>query len=60
MEKIVFEEAGIKKDNTAVVRVSKENHDKILEISDRTSLPARMVSDKLLAFALERVEWEKL
>ena len=59
MEKLIFEEREGKRDDTAVVRVSKENHDKILEISDRTSLPAWKVSDRLIAFALERVEWEK-
>ena len=59
MEKIVFEESRNKNSKTTAVRVSKENHDRILEISDRSSMTAYAVADKLLTFALDRVEWDK-
>ena len=59
MERLVFQEAEKKKNKSTVVRVSLSNYDRILEISDRTDLSAYAVADKLISYALERVEWEK-
>lgn len=59
MEKLIFEELEGKKNDTTVVRVSRTNHERILEISRRSSLTAYAVVDRLLDYALERVEWDK-
>ena len=59
MEKLIFEELEGKKNDTTVVRVSRTNHERILEISRRSSLTAYAVVDRLLGYALERVEWDK-
>ena len=58
MEKVIFEERGKKNNKTTAVRISEDNHRKIMDISERSHLPVYMVADKLIAFALDRVDWK--
>ena len=61
MEKMIFKKQDPKSKGpkTAVVRVSRENYDKIMEISEKTGLSANVVTDRMLSFAMEHVEWER-
>ena len=61
MERIIFKEQDPKSKGpkTAVVRVSRVNYDKVMEISEKAGLSANAVADRMLSFALEHVEWEK-
>ena len=61
MEKIIFKKKDPKSKGpkTAVVRVSRVNYDKIMEISKKTGLSANVVTDRMLSFAMEHVEWER-
>ena len=60
MERIIFKEQNPKSKGpkTAVIRVSRENYDKVMEISEKAGLSANVVTDRMLSFALEHVEWE--
>ena len=60
MEKMIFKKQDPKSKGpkTAVVRVSRENYDKVMEISEKAGLSANVVTDRMLSFALEHVEWE--
>ena len=58
MDKLIFEERETIGDKTTAVRISKDYHKKIVDISERTHLPIYMVADKLIAFALDRVDWK--
>ena len=60
MEKIIFKKKDPKSKGpkTAVVRVSRVNYDKVMEISEKAGLSANAVADRMLSFAMERIEWE--
>ena len=58
-EKVVFKERKTEDKRTTAVRISEENHRKIHEISKKTNMPVYAVADRLLDFALERVEWKE-
>lgn len=60
MERIIFKKKDPKSKGpkTAVIRVSRENYDKVMEISEKAGLSANVVTDRMLSFALEHVEWE--
>ena len=59
MEKLLFSEKNSNHRKTGVVRVSKWNHGKLVEISQKAKLPISTVANRLLEFALSRVEWEE-
>ena len=59
MEKVTFKERKRDDKRTTAVRISEENHRKIQEISKKTNMPVYAVADRLLDFALERVEWKE-
>lgn len=59
MDRLIFEEKEGKKNKTTAVRVSKEIHESLIEISRKTELSVYTVADRLLAFALDNVEWKK-
>ena len=59
MEKILFSERNARQRKSGVVRVSKWNHGKLVEISQKAKLPISDVTNRLLEFALSRVEWEE-
>ena len=56
---IVFEknEGYGKSKNSKVVRISKNNYEKITTISKRAALSTKDVVDRLLDYAFDRVEW---
>ena len=59
VDKVMFREKEHEQGNTNVVRISTDNHSKIMDISDKCGKPASSVANKLLSFALKNVEWEK-
>ena len=59
--KVVFTERATQKieEITKVIRISNMNHQEMVKISDRTSLPVYVVADRLISFALEHIHWEE-